>query len=164
MSVPSGYVTGKRVLCFEKLSAMITSLGLWRKMGLYVGKQIVFPLPNFTTYPAFEKLLTLFKEFQQKVFWFREPWNLIGFSNVQNCLHEVWILLPHLLVVKLHMFSQRLLVFWGLPTNWAVLFHTEVSLSVRFDWVLVLRTLSTECTRPQDLSLFILALPHILQN
>ena len=80
-------------------------------MGLYVGKQIVFPLPNFTTYPASEKLLTLFKEFQQKVFWFREPWNLIGFSNVQNCLHEVWILLPHLLVVKLHMFSQRLLVF-----------------------------------------------------
>ena len=81
-------------------------------MGLYVGKQIVFPLPNFTAYPAFEKLLTLFKEFQQKVFWFREPWNLIGFSYVQNCLHEVWILLPHLLVVKLHMFSQRLLVFF----------------------------------------------------
>ena len=112
---------------------MITSLRLCWKVCLYMGKQIVLPFPNFTTNPAFEKLLTLFKEFQQKVFWFREPWNLIGFSYVQNCLHEVWILLPHLLVVKLHMFSQRLLVFLGLPTNWAVLFHTEVSLSVRFD-------------------------------
>ena len=69
-------MASKGILCFEKLPTMITSLRLCWKMRLYVGKQIVFPFPNFTTKPAFEKLLTLFKEFQHKVFWFRKPWNV----------------------------------------------------------------------------------------
>ena len=161
MSVPSGYVTGKRVLCFEKLSAMITSLGLWRKMGLYVGKQIVFPLPNFTTYPAFEKLLTLFKQFQHKVFWLRKPWNV---TKMKICWLIIWILISHLLVIESYVVSQGLFIFRWLPTDWAVLFNAEVSLSVSLYRVLMPCTLSTKGTWPQDLAFFIQALPHIFQN
>ena len=76
MPMPSRHMTCQGILSFEKLSTMITSLRLCWKVSLNVGKQIVLPFPNFTTNPAFEKLLTLFKQFQHKVFWLRKPWNV----------------------------------------------------------------------------------------
>ena len=76
----------------------------------------------------------------------------------------IWILISHLLVIESHMDSQGFLVFWWLPTHWTVLLYPEVSLSVGFDRVLMPCTLSTKGTWPQDLSFFIQALPHILQN
>ena len=63
------------------------------------------------------------------------------------------------------MISQRLHVFIEPPTNLAPLSQVwQVNLSVLFHVGLPLRLMFTGFTIPQDLSLFIQAAPHILQN
>jgi hypothetical protein len=80
--VPPGHVACKTVLGFEKLPAMEASLRLGRKVGLYVGEQVILSLPNLSTNDAFEQLMSLLEKFRHKVFWFSfvQAWKAIYVS------------------------------------------------------------------------------------